>query len=114
MSFRKHKIAISADIKMMYRQVKIVPEQYDLQRIFWREQKTEPIKEYAITRVIYGMASAPFCAVRAMIEGAEAMKNEFPRAVRAIKNDFYVDDGITGDDDVEKAIKLAKDMKHVL
>lgn len=114
MCFRKHKIAISADIKMMYRQVKILPEQYNLQRIFWREHKNEPLKEYYINRVIYGMASASFCAVRAMIEGASTMENEFPNAVRAIKHDFYVDDGITGAKNVEEAIQLAREMKFVL
>lgn len=65
MRFRRFPIAINADIKKMYRQVKIIPKQWNLQRIFWRKDTEEPIREYCITRVIYGMASAPHCSVRA-------------------------------------------------
>lgn len=112
--FRRHPIAICADIAKMYRQVKISESQYDLQRIFWRETSDEPIKEFCITRVIYGMASAAHCSVRAMIEGASRFKQQYPNAVRAICDDFYVDDGITGASSVEEAIVLARDMKKVL
>lgn len=37
MRFRKHKIAVTADIEKMYRQVKISSEDQELQHIVWRE-----------------------------------------------------------------------------
>lgn len=114
MRFRRHPIAVSADIKMMYRQIKIIPEHWNLQRIFWREKATDPLKEYHITRVIYGMASAPHCSVRAMIEGANSFADQFPVAVKAIKNDFYVDDCFTGANNENDAIELATQMKFIL
>lgn len=114
MRFRRFPIAISADIQKMYRQVKILPKQWNLQRIFWRKDPGDPIGEYCITRVIYGMASAPHCAVRAMVEGANMLSTEYPEAVYAIKNDFYVDDGLTGAKTIPDAIKLAKEMQFVL
>lgn len=114
MSFRLHAVALCAEISKMYRQVKIVPEQWDLQRIFWRESPTQPIGEYQINRVIYGMASAAHCAIRAMTEGAKAFESDYPDAVRVINNDFYVDDAITGADSVQNAIKLARDLIFVL
>lgn len=108
MRFRRFPIAISADIQKMYRQVKIIPKQWNLQRIFWRKSPKEPIREYSITRVIYGMASAPHCSVRAMVEGANFFRSQYPGAVHAIENDFYVDDGLFG------AIELAKEIQFVL
>lgn len=114
MRFRRHRIAFSADIKMMYRQVKVNPEQWNLQRIFWRENSKEPLKEYNLVVVSFGLASSPHCAIRAMMEGANSMKHEFPNAVKAINQDFYMDDCLTGAKNEEEAIKLAEGMKFVL
>lgn len=47
--FRRHKYAVSADIVKMYRQIQIDPTQWNLQRIFFRENKSMPIKEYQLT-----------------------------------------------------------------
>lgn len=41
MRFRRHRVAFSADIKMMFRQVRIAENQWDLQRIFWRESRND-------------------------------------------------------------------------
>lgn len=51
---RRFKYGISVDVKKMYRQIRIIPEHYDLQRIFWRERSTDPIKEYFLITVILG------------------------------------------------------------
>lgn len=52
----------------MYRMIKIVPNQWNVQRIFWRENKIEPLKEYQLVVVTYWLASSAHCAVRAMNE----------------------------------------------
>lgn len=103
MRFRQHKIAVSADIKKMYRQIKIIPEQWNLQRIFWRENRNEPLKEYCLVVVTYGLASSPYLAVKAMQTGALSMQKEYPEAVDAIVNDFYMDDALTGAEDEQRA-----------
>lgn len=54
--FRMNPFAFTADIKKMYLMVKIPKDQWDLQRIFWRDG----ISEYCMSRVMFGMASAPF------------------------------------------------------
>lgn len=114
MRFRRHKIAISADIKKMYRQIKINADQWELQRIFWRERANAPLKEYYLVVVTYGLASSPYVAVRAMHQGAMELKEQFPNAVHAIKEDFYMDDGLTGAETENEAIQLSKDMRFVL
>ena len=44
MRFRCHAVAISADIRKMYLQVRVNPEQWDLQRVFWRPSATDAIR----------------------------------------------------------------------
>lgn len=41
MRSRRFKIAMHADMKMMYRQIQILREKWNLQRIFWREKRTD-------------------------------------------------------------------------
>ncbi|XP_055910668.1 uncharacterized protein LOC129945032 [Eupeodes corollae] len=114
MRFRRHRIAISADIKMMFRMVKIAKEQWDLQRIYWRESPQERLKEYWLTVVTYGMASSAHNAVRALIQCAKDAEADFPRASKIIREDFYMDDCTTGADSEIEAIRLSKDIDHIL
>lgn len=95
MRFRRHKYAVSADIKKMFRQVQLVPEQWNLQRIFWRKERHQPLQEYHLVTVIYGLAASPYLAVKAMLHGAAEHESTYPKAVAAIRNDFYVDDMTT-------------------
>lgn len=53
MRFRRHKYAIYADIKGMFNQVKLESDQWDFQRMFWRENANEPLKEYWLTVLIF-------------------------------------------------------------
>ena len=50
-------------------------------------------------RQTYGTASASFLATRCLAQIAYENKSDYPTASRAIANDFYVDDLITGSDD---------------
>lgn len=42
--FRQNRYVVSADCKMMYRQILVEPEQRSLQKIFWRANPTESSK----------------------------------------------------------------------
>ncbi|XP_055308391.1 uncharacterized protein LOC129572450 [Sitodiplosis mosellana] len=114
MRFRRHKVAINADIKSMFLQVRLNQEQWNLQRIFWREHSYQPLKEYWLVVVIFGLASSPYLAVRSMLDLEPELEDNYPEAVAAIRNDFYMDDCITGAKDQESAIKLATEIKTVL
>lgn len=104
--------AFTADIKKMYLMVKIPKDQWDLQRIFWRGE--DGISEYCMSRVMFGMASAPFCAVRAMIQCAMDHEKEYPEAASIIKRDFYMDDCISGASSKEGVLGIFAQVKEVL
>lgn len=78
MKFRMGSVAASADIKKMYRQIALDPRHQQLQRIFWRAGPDEELKEYQICRVIYGVASAGYVAVKALNKCAEDNASEYP------------------------------------
>ncbi|XP_067634925.1 uncharacterized protein [Eurosta solidaginis] len=111
--FRLYAYGISADIKQMFPQVKISPRNWDLQRIFWRDH-TEKIREYWLTRVTFGMASAPFCAVRAMQQCARDNAVKWPQAAEVVLNNFYMDDCLSGADTEEELLSLCKQLQQIL
>lgn len=114
MRFRRHRIAVCGDIKKMFNQVRLSKEQWNLQRIFWRENKLEPLREYWLTVVTFGLTSSAHLAVRSVVQAAREAQEEFPEAANAIENDYYMDDCTTGESNESRAIKLAKDMYRVL
>lgn len=114
LKFRRHRIGITADVKKMYLQVAIAEEQWDLQRVFWREKTNSPIREYWLTRVTFGMSSAPHCAVRAMIQCARDHMEMNPKAAETIEKDFYMDDCLTGADSEEEAKMLCNGLQELL
>lgn len=114
MRFRRQEIAFTADVKKMFKQVRIDPSQWDLMRIFWRESPQHPLKEYWRTTVIFGMASSAYNACRAMIQCARDNAAQFPEAARAIEDSFYMDDGLSGAETIELAQVLCREMDHVL
>lgn len=114
MRFRCHPVAIAADIRKMYLQVRIHPEQWDLQRVFWRATAQDAIREYWLTTVTFGLASAPHCAVRAMIQAAREERAQFPMGAAAVEGDFYMDDCLTGAQNEDDARQLCREMDALL
>lgn len=88
MSFRIGRIAMSADIAKMFRQIAVEQSQWDLQRILWRESINEPLREYWLTVVTYGMASSPYNAVKTLNQCAIDNKDKWPQAAEVVQSDF--------------------------
>ena len=103
--FRFFKVAMSADIAKMYRQVELCKKDKDYYRIFWRFDKQQPIDTYRMTRVTYGVASSSFHVIRSLVECAN-LEGVSLEAQISIKRDFYVDDILTGANSVDEAKKL--------
>ncbi|GFV69014.1 DUF1758 domain-containing protein [Trichonephila clavipes] len=62
--FRTHKIAITADIENMCRQITL--QDSDFQRIVWCNSPFEPIQDFRLTRIAYGTVSAPYLAIKCL------------------------------------------------
>ena len=110
--FRFHKVALSADIAKMYRQVLLDKEDKDFHRILWKETPSSTLEYYRMTRNTYGVTSAGFHAIRPLFELPETTQH--PIAALALKSDMYVDDLLTGTASKEEA-ELLQDtlIKHL-
>lgn len=102
MRFRIGAAAATADVRKMFRQVQIDPSQWDCQRIFWRKSPAEPLQEYWLLVVTYGMRSSTFNAVRAMLQCAHDNRSDYPIGARVVIENSYVDDLLICDDDESK------------
>lgn len=62
--FRIHKVALTADIAKMYRQIRVLLDDCDMQRICYRESPADPLKDYRLLTVTYGTRAAFSIATR--------------------------------------------------
>ena len=111
---RRHQIMFSADCEKMYRQILIHPKDADYQRILWRRTPGGQIEDYRLLTVTFGVASAPFQAIKTLHQIADDNADECPLAAEIIKHDFYVDDLVSGCDSQEVALVLQKQLIDVL
>ncbi|GBN75297.1 hypothetical protein AVEN_219110-1 [Araneus ventricosus] len=112
--FRKHAFAFTADIKKMYRMILVHPSQKQLQRILWKDSYNGPIKTYELATVTYGTASAPFLAMRTLKQLAIDERKRYPAAAAVLESDLYMDDVLSGSDDLETAKTLQRELIYIL
>ncbi|XP_012285896.1 uncharacterized protein LOC105702705 [Orussus abietinus] len=112
--WRTHRFVCTADIEKMYRQIRIHPDDADLQRILWRKSAHEPITSFRLLTVTYGTACAPYLALRNLRQLAEDERSNFPLGAEALEKDFYVDDVLTGADDLDTALAIQKQLIDLL
>ncbi|XP_017485564.1 PREDICTED: uncharacterized protein LOC108374105 [Rhagoletis zephyria] len=114
--FRRYRVAVTADIEKMFRQVLVATAHRDYQRIIWREYPSDELAVYRLKTVTYGMACSPYDAVRALQQCANDNYHAVPdehqatEAREAILNAFYVDDFLTSCEDATKAVELANNV----
>ena len=112
--WRKHKVVVTADIEKMYRQIRVSDSDADFQRIVWRWNLSETIKEYKLLTLTFGTKPAAYLAVKCIQTLAKLHQQRFPQAADIILHDFYVDDLLTGADNVEDAIVKRKQVTDIL
>ncbi|XP_029157341.1 uncharacterized protein LOC114929830 [Nylanderia fulva] len=84
----------------MYRQIVVDPRDTDYQRILWVDTETERMQDYKLLTVTYGMASAPFLALRVLRQLVRDEGHSYPLAVSVLTDNIYVDDVLFGADDI--------------
>ena len=112
--FRMYPVAVTADISKMYRAVELAEENRDLHRFLWRATPEEPINDYQMTRVTFGVSSSPYLAVRALQQTALDFGHEYPLAKPHMTTSFYVDDLLAGSNTPEKAFLLQQELRALL
>ncbi|XP_055542828.1 uncharacterized protein LOC129728416 [Wyeomyia smithii] len=107
--FRVHKIAFTADLSKMYRQVNLAEKHHSFQ-ILWRTNEAEEPDVYRLSTVTYGLSSAPFQAVRAVKQLCIDEAKTFSLAAEIVQDDSYIDDILSGAETVDDAIHLKNEL----
>lgn len=113
-SMRTYRFVVCADIKQMYRMVWVHPNDRDMQRIFFRECKSEPIQEYRLNTLTYGTTPASYIATQCLEEVAKEVETVNSVAAKAIRECFYMDDFISGGDSFGEVLSLQKSIHSAL
>ncbi|XP_011689951.1 PREDICTED: uncharacterized protein LOC105451279 [Wasmannia auropunctata] len=110
--FRTYKYVLSADIEKMYRQVLLHEDDQRYQRILWRQDNQ--IKTFQLNTLTFGVSSSPFLAIRTIHKLADDEYDGFPNAARILKSHLYVDDLLTGTNNVDEARRLRDEIIALL
>lgn len=131
LNFRWPRIVFTADVKMMFRQTWIHPDDRRYQLIFWRSSPSEPLLVYELCTNTYGLKSSPFISIRCLHQvaydasgavgstsnnasdrclSAPVQLEEMPRAARLLIKNSYVDDLNGGEDTLEDALELRDEL----
>ena len=111
--WRFFKVAFKADIVKMFRQINVLQDDVDLQRILWRPGPDEELSIFQLMTVTYGTAPAPFLAHRVLLQLAEDESARFPLGAEVIRRHSYVDDIFAGTDDLQHAANLQQQVINI-
>ncbi|XP_073845545.1 uncharacterized protein isoform X1 [Musca autumnalis] len=100
----------NADVTKMYRQILLDPTQTKFQRILFRKSPSDPVEDYELQTVTFGVNCAPFLALRTLIQLAEDTKDTYPIASKVILENLYVDDVLAGGHSLEDTVKSRKEL----
>ena len=105
MRFRFNKVAILADIKQAFLNVEVSAEHRDFLRFLWFDMNCEEehIVIYRFLRVVFGVTSSPFLLNGTIKSHLEKYRLTDEELVQRLKEDFYVDDLVSGSDTVANA-----------
>ncbi|XP_055633126.1 uncharacterized protein LOC129773538 [Toxorhynchites rutilus septentrionalis] len=112
--FRTKPIGLVADIEKMFRQIAVCRNDQPLLRILFRQKPTDPISTYELQTVTYGTSSASFLSTRTLVQLATDEGENFPMAKKAVLEDFYVDDLISGASTPEEDVELRRQLSAML
>lgn len=108
LNFRVHKIAFTADIKQMFRQILVQESHKDFQRILWRFSPTESLKEFRLNTVTFGLSCSPFLANRTILQLARDEAN--PKLLPILEKNIYVDDLVVSCENLSEAILIQQQL----
>ncbi|XP_062705505.1 uncharacterized protein LOC115255509 [Aedes albopictus] len=112
--FREHRIGVCADIREMFHQVDINPEDQQCQRFLWRDRDEHGDPSIYVMQVMtFGASCSPATAQFVKNKNAERFEEEYPTAVAVIKKRHYVDDMVFSVETEQEAVELAESVRFI-
>ena len=116
MRFRQEQVAIMADIKAMFHQVKVAEEHRDYLRFLWWPQGNleQDLLEHRMTVHLFGAVSSPSVACLALRKTAENNQANFPKEViETFNRNFYMDDLLKSLPSEGDAVTMVKNLTTI-
>jgi len=113
--FRRHLIAVMCDVEKMFHQFHVSVEDRDYLRFLWwqgGDTSTKPC-DYRMNVHLFGAKSSPACANFGLKHLANMFEQDYPLASPFLRQDYYVDDGITSVPSLEVALKLIDESREL-
>ena len=107
--FRENKIALVGDIEKAFLNIEVIPKDRDCLRFLWVDDihsEDPKIFVYRFTRVVFGVNSSPFILNAVLRHHIESYQEIDPGFVTRMKEGFYVDDLVSGCNNLEEAYAL--------
>ncbi|XP_059221576.1 uncharacterized protein LOC131996143 [Stomoxys calcitrans] len=114
LNWRLYRYVFSGDIEKMYRQILVHKDHTNFQRILFRPEPTSPIRDYALNTVTFGVSSAPYLAIRTILQLARDSADTHPQASQILQREIYVDDVLSGAHNIASTIDSLSQLIKVL
>ncbi|XP_062699445.1 uncharacterized protein LOC134284513, partial [Aedes albopictus] len=111
--YRQRQVAISGDIREMFHQFEIRPEDRQAQRFLFRSDLSKAPDTYVMDVATFGVTCSPSAAQFIKNRNAKDFESEYPEAAAAIVYNHYVDDYLDSLDTIDEAVNLALQVKTV-
>jgi hypothetical protein len=112
--FSRYKYVMMGDIKGMFLNIMLHPDDRDANWFFWRSQESGPMKLYRHCRCMFGEKISLFISIATVLHHGELNKEAYPRAQQALEENLYVDDLLEGDDCPKKLSRLRQDLSQLM
>ncbi|XP_029340892.1 uncharacterized protein LOC115033071 [Acyrthosiphon pisum] len=112
--FRFPALVFTANIRQMFRQIQVHGEDQQFQGIVWRDDSSKPIQSYRLSTVTYGLITSPYHALRVLKQLALDEQNNYPIGSKILLNDFYVDEVMTGGDNLSEVLHKIQELTALL
>lgn len=109
-NFRLFPIALSADIRQMFLSIGVRECDRRFQRILYRFSPQQPLQVFEFNRVVFGLKSSPFHALRTIKQLAADEGDSFPKAKAIIDHGLYMDDFVYSALDETEGISTSSEM----
>ena len=83
--FLRRVTAMSTDMSRMYCAILLPESQRDLHQFVWRRNERNPLKEYRMTRLTFGVSVSSFAANMAAKQNTIVHEHSHPRATKAVR-----------------------------
>ena len=111
--FRFNRIAFSADISKMFREVALQLRDRDLHCFLLHDDQGQ-IRDYRMKRLTFVVKSSQFLATKVLRHLAESHKDSHPLASRSILHSCYVDDILAGASTLQEADAIRQELCRLL